>query len=194
MPQKKPCLKAFIITTMKINYKSKSLLTLAFIVSLPSASHAKIYACNVSGIATYSDQPCDTSQPELGDPLKPYSYMNMPAHVVADAFKVNIADHGVLNFENEKYRVNFESNEDQIITFIQVYFKGAQCKQSDKVNIRDLLNLFDLRMSSLSAVPGTANYAHSFNDHDHKLKVTFMCQFDGALYTAGFSQRYYSPN
>ncbi|OUL59235.1 hypothetical protein [Pseudoalteromonas ulvae] len=179
---------------MKLNLKIKNLLPFIALIITPIQAQAKIHHCIINGISTYSDQPCEASDSPVGNPLKPHWYIDMPSQAVADAFSISMSDQGFMKVENESYITSFESNAEQIVTFAQVKFKSMPCTQSQRYNIRELLTLFGLNANRLSHIKGTANYANSFNDHDNKLKITFLCPYDGALYSASFSKRYYQKN
>lgn len=171
------------------------------------STNAAIYQCHVEGKLVLQDTECpqgtkqtvvnvDEKNPvaksnnsSYGNLLEAYKYIGEPVSYVSTLYGGQVNSAGNFTVSDIYNEVLFESSAG-FVTFVEIRFKSTSpCSQNSYYDYVDYSRLLGLDITMMSKVSGTAHYANSFKDFQSRLKVTFMCPFNGGEYSASFSQR-----
>ncbi|MCG9697452.1 DUF4124 domain-containing protein [Shewanella sp. Isolate11] len=190
--------------------KSSAKILLLLICSAPLGLVAEIYKCDLNGRIVFQDNPCpdgaqqakvrNTKTEETQESqsikqppnlLRAYEYIGQPVKSVAELFDETLNSANNFTASNGMYEVFFQSDVGQV-SFVDIRFKDTTpCSQQRYYDSVDYMRLLGLDVTLLVKRSGGAYYADSFSDVEHRLKVTFMCPYNGGEYSASFSQKYY---
>jgi hypothetical protein len=181
-----------------------------FILLVSMDLGAAIFKCEIDGAFVWQDKECPSeSKQEVvnvreqnpikaigagfkGGYLNAYKLIGGSIDVAARSFSEKVNSGGTFHSENDEYSLTIESSSD-VVSFVSLGFKStSHCSQNQNYNHIDYIRLLGLDITLMKKIKETAYYADSYNDFNNRLKVTFMCPFDGGEYTASFSQKYFN--
>lgn len=177
------------------------------ILSVMQSASAEIYKCHVDGKLILQDTECpqgikqsviniDEKNPvarshgsSYGNLLESYKHIGEPVSYVSTLYGGDVNSAGNFTVSDLYNEVLFESSAG-FVTFVEIRFKSTSpCSQDNYYDYVDYGRLLGLDITLMSKIQGTAHFANSFKDFQHRLKVTFMCPYNGGEYSASFSQK-----
>ncbi|QYK07597.1 hypothetical protein [Shewanella mangrovisoli] len=185
---------------------SSAIFCLMVILTSVQSAYATIYKCHIDGKLVLQDKECpegvkqtmvniDEKNPVANSSgsshrnlLESYKHISEPVSYVSSLYGAQVNRAGSFTVSDIYNEVLFESLAG-FVTFVEIRFKSTSpCSQSNYYNYAEYSRLLGLDITLMSKLSGTAHYANSFKDFKNRLKVTFMCPFDGSEYSASFSQ------
>ena len=188
-------------------------ISIIFFVSLAlfftDFTSAEVYKCEVEGRVTWQDKECSDLKNQqqvivreqnpakgtnatTGNYLMAYKYIGGSIGAAAGGFSATVNVAGSFASEDNNYSLSVESSSG-LVSFVSIGFKETSpCSQNKNYNHIDYIRLLGLDITLMNKISGGAYYADSYNDFDNRLKVTFMCPYNGGVYTASFSQKYFN--
>jgi len=122
--------------------------------------------------------------------LRPFQYIGMTVAKAEAAVGKQANQAGKIIVATERAELFLEP-EGNFISFASVTLKQtAPCSQSRAFDPEPALGALSIGMLELDPV-GHQTHAHVYYDHRHKLKVTVICDYDGAPLSVNFSSKYY---
>lgn len=188
-------------------FYSYAILCLMVILTSMQSANATIYKCHIDGKLVLQDTECpqgvkqtvvnvDEKNPvansngsSYGNLLEAYKHISEPVSYVSTLYGGQVNSAGNFTVSDIYNEVLFESSAG-FVTFVEIRFKSTSpCSQNSYYDYVDYSRLLGLDITLMSKISGTAHYSNSFKDFENRLKVTFMCPFDGGEYSASFSQK-----
>lgn len=188
-------------------FYSYAIFCLMVILTSMQSVNATIYKCHIDGKLVLQDTECpqgvkqtvinvDEKNPvaksnssSYGNLLEAYKHIGEPVSYVSTLYGGQVNSAGNFTVSDIYNEVLFESLAG-FVTFVEIRFKSTSpCSQNSYYDYVDYSRLLGLDISSMSKISGTAHYANSFKDFNNRLKVAFMCPYNGGEYSVSFSQR-----
>jgi hypothetical protein len=184
--------------------------TVFLLLSSVDAS-ATVFKCEIDGVPVWQDKDCPSGSTQEvanikeqnpiddidsnsieGNYLRAYKLIGGSVDLASKLYSEIVNSAGSFSSENNKYNLNVESSSG-VVSFVSLGFKlTSPCSQNKNYNHIDNIRLLGLDITLMNKIKNSAYYAESYNDFDNRLKITFMCPFDGGAYTASFSQKYFN--
>jgi hypothetical protein len=121
---------------------------------------------------------------------RPFQYIGMQRDEIAQKFKITVNEGGNLVIDDDNCHMVLWC-EGIFITFVDVDLKKtAPQYQNIEFDSLPALGCLSINPSELELVRKSV-HCHTYYDHKKKLKITVMCQYDGAALNVGFGTKYY---
>jgi hypothetical protein len=159
---------------------------------------------NTSPINTASSDSVATP-PILKSPLEPLAALPKPFKDPIKYLGLSIIDASDLSgvrFEQVdagEHRINYESEDGKLyirsnsgfVTWVDIDLKKTQsCSQKIPFDPNPFLQALDINPVNLSPA-SDRTHMHTFYDHFRRLKISVVCQYDGAVMNVSIGSKYY---
>ncbi|WP_240590592.1 hypothetical protein [Shewanella zhuhaiensis] len=174
-------------------------------VGVCSASDASIFQCTEGDRVVFQDVPCAGTEGEeivlAGKKPRersivylPFQHIGQPLTAVANRYGLQANAAGNLVHMDDGIEILLESELD-LVSYAEIRFGLHTCKQ-ESLSQRDAARYLkligideaDLKLRIVVAGP---DHIRTYDDYDHRLKVSVFCPYSGGEWSVGFSPKGY---